>query len=219
MASWGSSSSSSCSSSYTVSDSTSSLGASLVATRALAAGDTIVEEPAAVWVRGSGPAGFYALADAVLAQPALAQQLVAQFGARVTEPQLDADETAARRRYLAAAVRRCPGVPVPAVLRVVASLNMTTPRTYGLYPALNFLNHSCAHNASVQYASVEPPVLRLVARRPIAAGEHITISYMGLSAGSGEEMQLNVLPRPLRQQQLAHLFGFQCACPECTGPD
>ena len=91
-----------------------------------------------------------------------------------------------------------------------------------LFPVLGLANHSCAANAKVyeivsdsddgsQATTADgipvPPVYALEARKGIAAGTEITISYAPRS-----------WPKAKRQSELQSTWGFSCACPRCSVP-
>ena len=74
----------------------------------------------------------------------------------------------------------------------------------GLFPIANCTNHSCDPNiASVTRGPNYS--LDLVARRPIAAGEELFISYIDESLSRDERRAL------LRKQYL-----FECECTKCV---
>merc|ERR1712007_414226 len=73
---------------------------------------------------------------------------------------------------------------------------------HGLFARLSAVNHSCEPNAEVLY--VGSSTLILVARRQIAAGEEICISYIDHEEEDADE----------RQRDLQS-YGFRCDCRRC----
>ena len=68
-------------------------------------------------------------------------------------------------------------------------------------------NHACDPNAGFSYSGDE---FSHVALRPIAAGEALSINYLGDDAAIGA---------PMRQALIQVKWAFLCACPRCSGPD
>ena len=78
-----------------------------------------------------------------------------------------------------------------------------------VYNTISRFNHSCDPNAVVQPiqdVTNHNDGQRIVAAAPIAEGEEICISYLGL---------LLYAERPVRQQHLKQTKHFSCACPRC----
>lgn len=75
-----------------------------------------------------------------------------------------------------------------------------------VYPLGALLNHSCSPNCLLRYqfAPNQPPILEIVASRPIDKGEELTHSYVEL-----------VQPRLVRQERLKSNYGFNCRCTRC----
>lgn len=80
-----------------------------------------------------------------------------------------------------------------------------------VYKCISMMNHSCAPNAVVDTAFVsEGPsgatrcVSKVLAVRPIAAGDQLCISY-----------QVHVLPTTHRREVLRARYGFVCMCERC----
>ncbi|KAJ4458631.1 putative histone-lysine n [Paratrimastix pyriformis] len=102
--------------------------------------------------------------------------------------------------------------PSPATSDPLASLEPSQNplfeplRGRALFPRIARINHSCVPNAAVFYpiGGDEPLRARLVAVRPIVAGEEICISYIDED-----------LPRPKRQAALREGYRFVCVCPKC----
>lgn len=72
-----------------------------------------------------------------------------------------------------------------------------------LYGAPSLLNHSC--DPCLDVVMGPSATLALQARREIAAGEELTISYLDCS-----------LPVATRRAGLAKGYGFECNCPKCV---
>ncbi|KAK5701442.1 hypothetical protein LTR17_022601 [Elasticomyces elasticus] len=68
------------------------------------------------------------------------------------------------------------------------------------------VNHSCHPNAIVQFSDAQQHA-SLVARKPIAEGEEISITY--------KERDLASMVTYTRQRVLAHTHGFWCICRLC----
>jgi len=77
------------------------------------------------------------------------------------------------------------------------------PLGSGLCPLLARLNHACLPNC---FLVQDGPALTLRARRPIAQGEELTISYVGDTALAFQDTQ----------DRLWGSYRFQCACHYCT---
>ena len=67
---------------------------------------------------------------------------------------------------------------------------------------LSFLNHSCSPNAA---AEVRDGMLHVMALRPVARGEELTISYVDVR-----------LPFQERRRILRDHYQFECRCPRCS---
>ena len=72
-----------------------------------------------------------------------------------------------------------------------------------VFPLVSGINHSCDPNCEVAY--VEDNGVMIVARRPIAAGEELTISYVDPEMDDED-----------RREELEETYGFECACPKCA---
>lgn len=82
-----------------------------------------------------------------------------------------------------------------------------------LFSVICLANHSCSPAARVYQkpgsgmSRDNPPVYCLETRRPVAAGEQVTVAYV---------------PRAWRQAQrrsaIASTWGFTCTCPRCASP-
>lgn len=84
-------------------------------------------------------------------------------------------------------------------------------RQLGYYPMFSMINHACAPNCVLKPAEgrAESAAAKvLVALRPIAASEELTITYM-LDT-------FDTVPVQLRQRELKRDFGFTCACTLCA---
>ena len=74
-----------------------------------------------------------------------------------------------------------------------------------LFDRLACINHSCAPNAEVWPSRDGSHEARLVARRAIAAGDEVTISYIDANQRAGVRE---------RRRELCE-YGFVCACAKC----
>lgn len=70
-----------------------------------------------------------------------------------------------------------------------------------IYPRASLLNHSCESNAE---AVRDGRTMRIIAKRDIANGEEITISYVDTNA-----------PLSARVDQLQRAYFFRCQCQRC----
>jgi len=93
--------------------------------------------------------------------------------------------------------------PHDVLAEVLAALPMPVPPVEGsaLFLQISCVNHSCAPNAQVVYGASHAAVL--MATRPIARGEEITIAYADTSA-----------PVHVRRAELFE-YGFACDCVKC----
>ncbi|TDL24144.1 SET domain-containing protein [Rickenella mellea] len=73
----------------------------------------------------------------------------------------------------------------------------------GVFPSISRCNHSCGPNASATFDE-ETMATRLFARRPIAPGEQITISYIDTE-----------IPYAFHQEELKTKYLFTCPCNYC----
>ena len=72
-----------------------------------------------------------------------------------------------------------------------------------VFPLVSGINHSCDPNCEVAY--VEDNGVMIVARRDVAAGEELTISYVDPEMDDED-----------RREELEETYGFECACPKCA---
>ncbi|KZT66576.1 SET domain-containing protein [Daedalea quercina L-15889] len=78
-------------------------------------------------------------------------------------------------------------------------------------PVAAFINHSCDPNAVIVFPRIsdaphtEEPKMNLVAIKPIAPEDEVTISYIDVT-----------LPRELRQKELKETYNFECKCTLCS---
>lgn len=94
-----------------------------------------------------------------------------------------------------------------AVLRVLRTNGVALPGGgRALYAVACRANHSCRPNVAL--CAGETGVIRLVAIRPVAAGEEVLVSYLG-------ESEL-LRPTERRQQLLSKSWGFVCGCARCS---
>ncbi|EGD74653.1 hypothetical protein PTSG_06018 [Salpingoeca rosetta] len=83
----------------------------------------------------------------------------------------------------------------------------------GFFPAASKFNHSCTPNAEGMCLTAHDGVnfFEVKATRPIAAGEEVCISYLGVP-------QI-MLPADQRRALLRTNYEFTCACARCTDED
>lgn len=96
--------------------------------------------------------------------------------------------------------------------------NLPNTTDVGFFPTLAFVNHSCLPNCAIATASAQEGKLALVAARDIAADEEITMGYSVVFEDSSMRttpMPFGVLPIERRQAHLKTTFGFDCKCPVC----
>lgn len=93
------------------------------------------------------------------------------------------------------------------VMSIFSINNFNLESGLAVYAAASRLNHSCEANAHHGY---NPNIYRFTvhAVRDIAAGEEITISYMGGPGG--------YMVRSQRIDRLRTNYGFTCTCPKCS---
>ncbi|OSC96407.1 SET domain-containing protein [Trametes coccinea BRFM310] len=94
-----------------------------------------------------------------------------------------------------------------AFLRGLGRMSLNLEAHGGLYVLHSHLNHSCAPNASVRHLDQRTALSRItvLARRDIAAGEELTITYVNPN-----------LPLEQRRRQLME-WGFgKCMCERCV---
>jgi hypothetical protein len=94
------------------------------------------------------------------------------------------------------------------------------PGGTALYAHASFVNHSCEPNLDVVMAPGASLALR--ARRPIPAGEELTIAYVDPAspvwgaAGGAAGGAPGPAPVHRRRRHLYHSYGFECRCPLCV---
>ena len=162
----------------------------------------------------------------VMAETARQQGRAAVFDERLcSEPQLDAARVARVARHSGRVLGREVGSE-----RAVAVVGKVASNSFGLdaplppgefsedgepdvcflgravYLEASFFNHTCEPPALVRVRSGRR--LRFVARRQIAAGEELCITYIN-SARHSEKGE--------RQALLHELYGFHCGCGVCEG--
>lgn len=93
----------------------------------------------------------------------------------------------------------------------------------GIYPTLNYINHSCRHNATLRTPGAEPATLHLIATRNIRAGDELAISYscFGVLNEQGKvvrELQMAAAVPSTRDRRhlLIEQYGFVCQCAFCV---
>eukprot|EP00908_Phaeocystis_cordata_P013265 Transcript_24309.p1 GENE.Transcript_24309~~Transcript_24309.p1 ORF type:complete len:402 (-),score=133.37 Transcript_24309:29-1234(-) len=108
----------------------------------------------------------------------------------------------------AAAVSGKAGAEGRALAAVLGGLPQPMPECVmgtALFDRLACINHSCAPNAEVWPSRDGSHEARLVARRAIAAGDEVTISYIDANQRAGVRE---------RRRELCE-YGFVCACAKC----
>jgi len=88
-----------------------------------------------------------------------------------------------------------------AALSSVASGRGTGSALYGL-PSM--LNHSCDPSVDAAWTDGDATLV-LTARRDVAAGEELRISYIDADASASA-----------RRETLRHAYGFECGCERCV---
>ncbi len=184
-------------------------GRGLFATRAFAAREVILREPAVAWQMGGSLASPYAVEalDAIVLQCA---------------PFCLTRESAAR----AAALTRSEAVvsafdhnAYGVVLGDAAAPDAAAGAaddSRALFPVVGLANSDCDANAAAQQAAPGSadaadmgglPVSVVTARRAIAAGEEITTAYVP-----------RAWSQAARRAALEATWGFECACARCAAP-
>ncbi|EEC50918.1 predicted protein [Phaeodactylum tricornutum CCAP 1055/1] len=87
------------------------------------------------------------------------------------------------------------------------------PEIVAVFPLTARINHSCVPNAQVQSQEFVDARIDVVALRDIAAGEEITISYIGCGRTSGSKSTSR------RRRELLAKYLFTCECPRCTAKE
>ena len=75
---------------------------------------------------------------------------------------------------------------------------------FGLYRLLAKANHDCEPSCEAQAFNMADHTMDLTARRPLRAGEELTIMYVDPK-----------LPRSERRRRLASNYFFHCSCGRC----
>jgi hypothetical protein len=83
------------------------------------------------------------------------------------------------------------------------------PEVVALFPLTAMMNHSCAPNAEVRSQEFVDCHMNLVAKRDIAAGEELLISYIGVGPSVGRKSRYR------RRRELQAKYLFFCECDEC----
>jgi hypothetical protein len=83
------------------------------------------------------------------------------------------------------------------------------PEVVALFPLTARMNHSCAPNAEVRSQEFVDCHMNLVAKRDIAAGEELLISYIGVGPSVGRKSRYR------RRRELQAKYLFWCECREC----
>jgi hypothetical protein len=196
----------------------SACGKTLVAFKAYQAGDVLFEEEPEWFVCGTDANAYYRLTD-VLLENGVHQKYLTEFGARVHHIAVESYQKECRKQYLQSAIRKYPSVPIPQLLDVVAALNLRTREGItGIYPTLNYINHSCSHNVRLVTPVERPGVFRVIARRPIKKGEELTLAYMTFSQDDDDvdaDLCEVIKSKEGRQGALKSEYGFLCCCAMC----
>ena len=87
---------------------------------------------------------------------------------------------------------------------IAASREQAVTSHIGLWPEMSFINHSCAPNA-INYVVGNTIIIR--AAQDVAAGQEITISYLGRPQLDHVETRIDKLEED---------YGFSCECERCT---
>lgn len=95
-----------------------------------------------------------------------------------------------------------PRLDMPLTLDALAQQSQHGSGT-AVYMLPSLLNHSCEPNVDALWRDGDA-TLTLAARRDIAAGEELSITYIDAD-----------LPVAERRQMLHHGYGFNCRCPAC----
>ena len=172
-----------------------STGLGIFAKKSYAPGDMILEDAAFVYVPGRGSEAHLNLAKRIRENPCIVASLSSVFGDRV------------------------PPVEEDLLVNIVASLNIRSKHpegVTGLFPTLNFVNHSCAHACDLVTPPDRPDVVQLVARKPIAAGDHLTISYITCFQDGETRDLADMFSKESRCGILQEQYGFKCHCEMCN---
>ena len=105
-------------------------------------------------------------------------------------------------------VAQAEGAEAPALRTLLDRLPKALPQCVvgtALFDRLACLNHSCAPNAEVWPSVDGSHDARLVARRAIAPGEELTISYIDANQRTGVRQ---------RRRELSE-YSFTCDCEKC----
>jgi hypothetical protein len=87
-------------------------------------------------------------------------------------------------------------------------------RTFGFFPHLSRVNHSCTPNVTVRLPSIDSDgPIELCAIESIAAGSEVTYNYIGV--GDSFKEFAPVLRTSMRTQLYVE-YGFRCKCVECV---
>jgi SET domain len=196
----------------------SACGKTLVALEAYQAGDVLFEEEPEWFVSGTDANAYYRLTDMLL-ENGVHEKYLTQFGARVHHIAVESYQKEDRKRYLQTAIQKYPSVPIPRLLDVVGALNLRTREGItGIYPTLNYINHSCSHNVRLVTPPERPTVFRVVARRPIEKGDELTLTYVTLLRDDDDidaDFCDIIETKEERQRALESEYGFLCCCAVC----
>ena len=165
----------------------------LFTTRSYAKGELLLREPAVLWQMEDAAARYYF--DASATPPAAVATIVHQFA-----PWHGREAAPSLRALLYEAMKH-------------NSWGCASSR--GLFPVLCLANSSCCPNATSEEdagavaggAGGGAPVYALRARRALAAGEEVLVSYVP-----------RAWPKARRAAELRAAWGFACACARCAAP-
>eukprot|EP00927_Polykrikos_kofoidii_P073190 TRINITY_DN69261_c0_g1_i1.p1 TRINITY_DN69261_c0_g1~~TRINITY_DN69261_c0_g1_i1.p1 ORF type:complete len:411 (+),score=26.93 TRINITY_DN69261_c0_g1_i1:100-1332(+) len=173
-------------------------GRVLVLTDAVVAGESIVVESPMIRVGIGGTAAFYTETYASLS--AEQRLFLTKFA---SNPEMTKNPICSELLPEVDHFRRVLGVNAHSFAR---------EEQQALFPLISFAQHSCNPNAA--YTSISSLALgRLYAVRDIAAGDHVTISYLPRSPN------LRLWPKWYRQNELKNLFFFVCCCDLCESAE
>jgi hypothetical protein len=75
----------------------------------------------------------------------------------------------------------------------------------GIFALQSKINHDCSPNSQARSCTFRSACVEVVALRPIAAGDEVSISYLGPGMSVGQ-----------RNADLLSNYGFKCACSSCA---
>jgi hypothetical protein len=75
----------------------------------------------------------------------------------------------------------------------------------GIFALQSKINHDCSPNSQARSCTFRSACIEIVALRPIAAGDEVSISYVGPGMSAAQ-----------RRADLWSNYGFKCACGACS---